>query len=268
MDPFSVGVLLTPGVSGPDGVLRHSLSARIRCPIPHPASVSICCVTDQTQVLVVDDDPVIRDSYRAIIEHLDGFETCGEAATGRAAVERYDDLRPDLVLMDIQMPEMSGIDATTQICRRWPQACIVVITTFGTADFVVAALRAGASGYLLKDASAEVLHVGMRQAVDGEMPLSAPVRRALVSSMITEAAPAVPRPATPALTPRELELVQWLAQGLTNQQIADRMHLSTGSVKQYLSHVGEKLGARSRTQVLITAVRLRLVDPDAPGQEA
>lgn len=223
------------------------------------------------QVLVVDDDHVIRASYRQIIEHLEGFEHCGEAATGRVALERYDELRPDLVLMDIQMPEMSGIEATTQICRRWPQACIVVITTFGTADFVVAALRAGASGYLLKDATAEVLHTGMRQAVDGEMPLSAPVRRALVSSMLADPHPVPPpvaRPVARALTPRELELVQWLAQGLTNQQIADRMFLSTGSVKQYLSHVGEKLGARSRTQILITAVRLRLVDPDAADHQA
>ncbi len=217
------------------------------------------------RVLVVDDDAVIRDSYRSIIEHLDGFEHCGGAATGLAGVERYEELRPDVVLMDIQMPAMSGIDATAEICRRWPGACVVVITTFGTADYVVAALRAGASGYLLKDATAEALALSMQQAIDGEMPLSGPVRRALVAAVVTEDAPAPARHPVPALTPRERELIQWLAQGMTNQQIAGAMYLSAGSVKQYMSHVGAKLGARSRTQILITAVRLRLVDPDAPG---
>ncbi|MGY2067998.1 response regulator [Blastococcus sp. SYSU DS0619] len=217
------------------------------------------------QVLVVDDDDVVRSSYRSIIHHLDGFEVCGEAATGLAGVERYEELRPDLVLMDIQMPRMSGIEATAEICRRWPLACIVVITAFGTADHVVAALRAGASGYLLKDATSDLLRTGMRQALDGEMPLSGPVRRELVASMVAKGAPPLAR-SVPALTPRELELLQWLAHGVTNQQIAEQMHLSTGSVKQYMSNVGAKLGARSRTQILITALRLRLVDPDAAGR--
>jgi DNA-binding NarL/FixJ family response regulator len=220
-------------------------------------------VSVATQVLVVDDDPVVRDSYRAILDHLAGFELCGEAATGRAAVERYDELGPDLVLMDIQMPVMSGVEATTEICRRSPRACVVIITTFGTADYVVAALRAGAAGYLLKDATPELLHTGMRQAIAGEMPLSGPVRRELVSSVIAEGDRVVPRPIAPALTPRERELMQWLAQGLSNQQIAERMYLSTGSVKQYMSNVGAKLGARSRTQILVAALRLRLFDPDA-----
>lgn len=216
-------------------------------------------------MLVVDDDAIVRDSYRAILDRLDGFAHCGEATTGRDGVERYDELRPDLVLMDIQMPVMSGIEATAEICRRWPEACVVVITTFGTADHVVAALRAGAAGYLLKDATSETLDVGMRQALAGEMPLSPAVRRELVASMLSDGPAAAPRPPAPALAPRELELLRWLAQGLTNQQIAERMYVSPGSVKQYMSNVGAKLGARSRTQILITAVRLRLVDPDAAG---
>jgi DNA-binding NarL/FixJ family response regulator len=217
---------------------------------------------EPVRVLVADDDAIVRDAYRAFLASQPDFSLVGEARTGREAIEGYASLSPDIVLMDLQMPGTSGIEAIREICVQWPDACVVALTTFGTPDYVVDALRSGAAGYLLKDAGGEALLSGMRQAVAGEMPLAPAVRRHLVSSLLS----GVPTPATapdPRLTPREVELLEWLAQGMTNQQIAGRMYISEGSVKQYLSHVGEKLGARSRTQILIRAIRLRVIDPHA-----
>lgn len=212
------------------------------------------------RLLVVDDDPMVREAYRSFFAGQADVELCGEAPDGLAGVAAYEQLRPDVVLMDLQMPVLSGIDAIAQTCRRWPDACVVAMTTFGTQEYVVAALRAGASGYLLKDAGGVALLAALHQAVAGNMPLSAPVRRELVASVVAD------RPAPPPgpgvnLTPRERELLGWLAQGLTNAQIGGQMYLSVGSVKQYLSHVGTKLDVKSRTGILIRAVQLGLVDP-------
>lgn len=213
------------------------------------------------RVLIVDDDPLVREAYRAFLAHLDGFELCGEARTGAEGIDAYGAVLPDIVLMDLQMPVLSGVDATRQICTRWPDACVVALTTFGTREYITAALRAGAAGYLLKDAGGRALAVGMRQALDGDMPLSSAVRRELVSSVVSAPQP-VAEPGDAGLTPREVELLQWLAQGLTNYQIGSQMYVSEGSVKQYLSHIGSKLNAKSRTQILIKALQLRVIDLD------
>lgn len=215
------------------------------------------------RLLVVDDDPMVREAYRSFFADQADIMLCGEAANGSEGVTAYERLRPDVVLMDLQMPVLSGIDAIQRICDRWPEACVVAMTTFGTQEFVIAALRAGASGYLLKDAGGVALVGGLRQAVAGNMPLSAAVRRELVASVVADA-PAVPPPAPDVpLTPRETELLGWLAQGLTNSEIGTQMYLSVGSVKQYLSHIGTKLAVRSRTGILVRAVQLKLVDPQA-----
>lgn len=220
------------------------------------------------RVLVVDDDPVVRDAYRAFLGAREGVQLCGEAADGEQGVRAYASLKPDVVLMDLQMPRMSGIEATEAIVTRWPGACVVALTTFGTADYITGALRAGAAGYLVKDADGDTMAQGIHQALAGEMPLSAGVRRELVASMLTESA-ATPIRVDRRLTPRETELLGWLAAGLTNQQIGSHMYISEGSVKQYLSHIGEKLGAKSRTQILVTSIREGLVDltslPTTPG---
>lgn len=225
-------------------------------------------MTPPHRVLVVDDDALVREAYRAFFLKVTDFGLVGEARSGAEGVESYDTLRPDLVLMDLQMPGMSGIEATMEICRRWPGACVVALTTFGTREYIVAALRAGASGYLLKDSGGQALLAGMRQAINGDMPLSATVRRELVDALLAD--PAALRPhVDPGLTPRENELLQWLARGLTNHQIGSRMYLSEGSVKQYLTRIGDKLAARSRTQILVKAIQLNLVDLDAlPATDA
>jgi DNA-binding NarL/FixJ family response regulator len=220
-------------------------------------------MNDPSRLLVVDDDPMVRDAYRGFFSHQTEFVLCGEARDGAEGVEAYARLRPDVVLMDLQMPGVSGIDATRQICDRWSDACVVAMTTFGTTEYVVAALRAGASGYLLKDVGGVALLDGLRQALAGEMPLSSSVRRELVTSVVKNRMAASAPVADVGLTKRERELVGWLAQGLTNSQIGAQMYVSEGSVKQYLSHIGVKLGVKSRTGILIRAVQLNVVDPQA-----
>ncbi len=218
-------------------------------------------MSEARRILVTDDDPFVRDSYRTFFAHQSEFTVCGEARTGAEAVEAFGRLNPDVVLMDLQMPVMSGVAATQQICNRWPSACVVAMTTFGTSEYVVAALRAGASGYLLKDVGGPGLLAGLRQALAGEMPLSSSVRHELVSSVIASdrAGSAVTDDA--GLTPRERELLRHLATGLTNAQIGAQMYLSEGSVKQYLLNIGRKVGVKSRTGILVRAIQLNVVDP-------
>ncbi len=217
-------------------------------------------MTRPHRVLVADDDPLVREAYRAFFSHQPDFTLCGEARDGAEAVSAYATLQPTLVLMDLQMPGTSGIDATALITERWASACVVALTTFGTRDYIVAALRAGAAGYLLKDVGGPALLAGMRQAITGDMPLSSAVRRELVSTMVAEQR-LVPEPPELGLTPRERELLLWLAQGLTNHQIGSQMYVSEGSVKQYLTHIGDKLGVSSRTQILVKSIQLGYVDP-------
>lgn len=214
------------------------------------------------RVLGVDDDSLVRDAYRAFFAQQPDFDLVGEARDGREAEEVYARVRPDVVLMDLQMPITAGIEATRAICHRWPGACIVAMTTFTTREYVVAALRAGASGYVVKGASGPQLLAALRQALAGDMPLSSGVRRELVSSLVEEGPDGLPA-REHGLTPREVELVHWLAHGLTNSQIARRMNVSEGSIKQYVARVSEKLGVASRTQVLVRVIQLGIVDPQA-----
>lgn len=211
-------------------------------------------------VLVVDDDAFVREAFRAFFMHQNTFRQVGEARDGLEGIDAYSRLRPDVVLMDLQMPTMSGIDATAEITAHFPDACVVALTTFGGAEYVVPALRAGASGYLLKDSGAAAVMNGLRAAVNGEMPLSPSVRRELVGAVKNESRVRTPAPDIP-VTQREQELLEWLAYGMTNAEIAAKMYVSEGSVKQYLGHIGDKLGVKSRTQILVRAIQLDLVDP-------
>ncbi|MEL4356400.1 MULTISPECIES: response regulator transcription factor [unclassified Luteococcus] len=211
------------------------------------------------RLMVSDDDELVREAYRSFFANRRDFEIVAEAADGVRAVEAYAATQPDVVLMDLQMPRMNGVQATAEISRQWPDACIVMLTTFGSREHIVPALRAGAAGYLLKDSGPEALVNGINQALAGEMPLAASVRRELVRSLTDDDTgrtdPAV------QLSPRELELLGWLAHGLGNAEIANKMFLSESSVKQQLAGIGQKLGASSRTQILVRAIQLGLTDP-------
>lgn len=209
------------------------------------------------RIVIVDDDAQMRGAMMEFLSQEPGHDVVASVGDGRAGVLAFERERPDVVLMDLQMPVLSGIEAIAEIRANDPRACVVAMTTFDTRDRVVAALRAGAAGYLLKDSTAEQICDGIEQAFRGEMPLSAAVRRELVLSVAQEH-PAQ-RPGI-SLTPRQCELVGWLAEGLTNQQISQRMYLSEGSVKQYLNQISQRLGASNRTQVLVKALQLGLVD--------
>lgn len=212
------------------------------------------------RVLVADDDALVREAYRSFFTNSQDLTLVGEARDGNEAYDTYATLLPDVVLMDLQMPTCSGIEATAKICARWTGACVVALTTFGTSEYIVAALRAGAAGYLLKDTGAQHLAAGIKQAMRGDMPMSASVRRQLVNSVTSET-PIGHQPVDIGLTPRETELLGWLTQGLTNYQIGRQMYVSEGSVKQYLAHIGDKMGVKSRTQILVKAIQLHIVDP-------
>lgn len=210
------------------------------------------------RVLIVDDEDLTRAAFHSFIQGQDDLQVVGEGRNGAEAVQLYERLSPDLVLMDLSMPVMGGVDAARTICERWPGACIVVLTTFTTQEHIAAALRAGASGYLVKDSSGPQITAAIHAALAGDMPLSAQVRRELVHDLVVERRPRLPR----ELTEREREVLQHLARGLTNARIGRELFVSEGSVKQSLHSAGEKLGARTRTQILIRAIQLGIVDPD------
>lgn len=212
--------------------------------------------TPPVRLLVVDDDAAVLAAYRAMFERHPEVQLLGEVSDAAQVVDEYAHLTPDVVLMDLQMPRVSGVEATRTLCAQWPAAVVVVMTTFSSREHVIAALRAGASGYLVKGVSTQGVVTALRQAMAGQMPLSSAVRRELVSTIVTDR-----EPQPHGLTPREVELVGWLCHGLTNAQIARRMHLSEGSVKQYVGRIGDKLGVRSRTQILIRAIQKGIVDP-------
>lgn len=215
---------------------------------------------------MVDDEAVVRDAYRHLFGDAEDCEVIAEASDGREAVARYEEVRPDVVLMDLKMPRMSGVEAMTEIGRRHPDACIIAVTSFASLDYVVPALRAGAAGYLVKDAGADELVDGIRQALADEMPLSPRIARALARS-IAETPAEPPRPKKPkvtfaAPTLREQEVLDHLAQGLSNKDIAAELCISEAAVKAHLRHLGDKFGVRSRTQILVFAYRHGLASPE------
>ena len=214
-----------------------------------------------TTVLVVDDDAMVRATFVALFAREPAHELLGCAETGAEGVRLAKQWHPDVILMDLNMPGLGGIKATEQIVADDPNACVVALTTFSDHDHIARMLQAGASGYLMKHTDRATLLAALAAARVGDMPLAPEVRQTLVASILRDRA-AAPEP--PKLAPRELELLRWLAEGLSNREIARRMFLTEGSVKQYLSQIGEKLQRKSRTQILIRAIQLGLVDPHDP----
>ena len=216
-------------------------------------------------VLIVDDQPLMLHALKTFIENEDGVSVVGTAEDGEAAVEAAKALEPDLVLMDIKMPRLNGIEATRKIVSEIPGTRVLALTTFSTLDYVVPALRAGAAGYLVKDARPDEILTAIRNAMDDSLPLSPSVVRLMARQVIGGAldtqAVAGGSATEVGLAPREISVLQFLGNGLSNREIAKKMYISEGSVKAYLANACTKLGVRDRLQAVIRGFELGIVSP-------
>ena len=212
-----------------------------------------------TRVLLADDQAMVRSGLRLILE-LRGVEVVGEAADGAEAVTLAAELEPDVVLMDVRMPGTDGIEATRRIVAAGLPCRVVVLTTFDLDQHVYDALRAGAAGFLLKDASADQLVGAVERAVAGEVPMAPQVTARLVDRFLErEPGSAAVPPGVESLSPREREVLSLVAQGLTNPEIAERLVLSLATVKTHVRSILAKLDARDRVHAVLLAHRHGLV---------
>ena len=216
------------------------------------------------RVLIVDDHAIVRKGIRALLSEAGGFEVVGEADTGQAALLRAQETRRDVILMDLLMPGMDGIEATRQITGRYAQTRILVLTSFAADNKVFPAIKAGALGYLLKDSSPDDLVRAIRQVHRGEPSLHPIIARKLLQEI---ARPAELQPALESLTAREIEVLKLIAEGLSNQDIADRIMVSESTVRAHVSRILGKLHLASRTQAALYAVREGLTDPDSASAQ-
>ncbi|WP_460062557.1 response regulator [Streptomyces sp. YKOK-I1] len=217
-----------------------------------------------TTVLIVDDQPLQRMGVRMLIEGTPGLEAVGEAAHGAEAVRLAAELRPDVVLMDIRMPGMDGIEATRRITATGARTRILIVTTFDLDEYAYEGLRAGASGFLLKDARPEELVVGIHAVATGDAVVAPRLTRRLLDAYTHRAlapsgGPAPEDPRLRALTDREREVLVAIGQGWTNTEIAERLVLTESTVKKHVGRVLAKIGARDRIQAVITAYDAGLV---------
>jgi DNA-binding NarL/FixJ family response regulator len=218
-------------------------------------------VSGRLRLLIADDQPLMRAGFRAVLEATGDMEVVGEAGDGEAAVELARRVRPDVVLMDIRMPRLDGIEAT----RRLAGHRVLILTTFGLDDYIIDALRAGASGFILKDVPTEELVHAVRVIAAGEALLSPAVTRRLldrVGRRLPTSAASTPAPLA-ELTEREREVFELLARGLSNAEIAELLVVGDATVKTHVSNVLTKLGLRDRVQAVVLAYESGLIAPGA-----
>lgn len=214
---------------------------------------------ERTRVLLADDHRLFREGVASLLERAADLALVGEAATGEEAVQLTEELLPDVVLMDLKMPGMGGIEATRSIVGRMPHTGVIIVTMFEDDESVFAALKAGARGYVLKDADRGMLLRAIRAVARGEALLGAPVaRRVLEQFSGAPSRPVSPTPAHPAplfdeLTPRELDVLRLIAQGLRNREIAQALHISEKTVGNHISNIFTKLQVADRAQAIIRA---------------
>lgn len=206
---------------------------------------------DRIRVLITDDHPVVRNGLAGMLDGQPDFELVGEATNGREAVELARRLRPHVVLMDLRMPELDGVGATTQIRATCPDVHILVLTTYDTDADIVRAIEAGATGYLLKDAPRDDLFRAIRATSLGESVLAPTVAARLMGKMRA--------PAEESLSSREIEVLGWVARGESNKDIARRLHISEATVKSHLIHIFGKLRVADRTAAVTVALERGII---------
>ena len=248
------------------GSLSPRPGPRRRLHRDRPIAADVTRSTGPLRVLVADDQELVRAGFRLILEAA-GFDVVGEAPDGAAAVELAAWHRPDVVLMDIRMPVLDGIAATRQLTASGPDAPkVVILTTFDLDDYVYEALRAGASGFLLKDAPRADLIAAVRVAAAGDALLAPSVTRRLIEAFAARPAEALPSPSRLAsLTPRERDILLLLARGRTNLEIAGDLVVSEATVKTHVAHLLAKLGLSDRVQAVILAYETGAVTPGRPN---
>ena len=215
------------------------------------------------RVLLADDQELVRSGFRLILDLADGIEVVGEAADGREAVRLAKELNPDVVLMDVRMPELDGIEATRRLRLTGVDARVLVLTTFDLDEYVYGAVRAGASGFLLKDAPREQLVTAVRTVARGEALLAPAVTRRLIERFVDRPAPVEAAPALAELSARELEVLRLLARGLSNVEIAAELVIGEATVKTHVARVLRKLDLRDRVQAVVFAYESGVVEPGA-----
>ena len=211
------------------------------------------------RVMIVDDHAIVRRGIRALLSEFGDLDVVAEAADGQEAVLRAGETQPDVIVMDLVMPGMDGIEATRQITSQQPESRILVLTSFAADNKVFPAIKAGAQGYLLKDSSPEDLVRAIRQVYRGEPALHPTIARKLLQEV---AQPANLKPTPEALTAREMEVLRLIAQGLSNQEIANALTVSEPTVRTHVGRILGKLHLASRTQAALYAVREGLTEQD------
>lgn len=216
-----------------------------------------------TSVLIADDQALVRDGFRLILSIEPGIEVVGEATTGREAVAGALELRPDVVLMDIRMPDLDGIAATRQIVGSTSSTRVLILTTFDDDGYLYDALRAGAAGFLVKDVRRDQLVHAIHVIAAGEALLAPKLLRRMIEAYCQRPSPQGSRDALANLTEREVQVLTLVGRGLSNNEIATSMHLGEATVKTHLGHVFQKLALRDRVQAVVHAYESGLVIPGA-----
>jgi DNA-binding NarL/FixJ family response regulator len=216
------------------------------------------------RVVIADDQQLVRTGFRMILTAQPGIDVVGEATTGTEAVTVTNEMHPDVVLMDIRMPELDGIEATRQILahNHEPKTRVLILTTFDLDEYVYDALRAGASGFLLKDAPAHQLATAIRTVGEGDALLAPSITRRLIEEFAAPRKPVNSSARLDELTPRELEVFRLLATGMTNTEIATKLIVGETTIKTHVTRILMKLGARDRVQAVIYAYETGIVSPN------
>ena len=218
------------------------------------------------RVVIVDDQALVRGGFRLILETQKDLQVVGEAENGLQALDRVRELSPDVVLMDVRMPELDGIDATRRVLQLPDPPKVLILTTFDADEYVYDAMKAGASGFLLKDVRPEQLAESVRVVAAGEALLAPAITRRLVEQFVRRPPPGAKSPARlEDLTAREMDVLRLVARGASNSEIGQALFVSEATVKTHVTHILAKLGLRDRVQAVVLAYETGLVEPGEAG---